>query len=125
MKYGKIISKILSRKSDNTGQVVVALVAGLAAGAIISILFAPERGADTRRAIGDRAKGLGNNIRDSYGSLKDRVFGAEESTAQIAEPEVPHFVHKPTKRKKSDIKELVNEFHQNEHHNGNTDQSLS
>ncbi|TCC94487.1 YtxH domain-containing protein [Pedobacter frigiditerrae] len=117
MKYGKIISKILNRRDNNNGMVAVALVAGLAAGAVISILFAPESGADTRRAIGDKAKGLGNGIKDSYSSLKDRVFGVDEVVEPAVAPEVPHFVHTTQKRKKSDIKELINEFHNGEHHN--------
>lgn len=117
MKYGKIISKILNRRENNNGMVAVALVAGLAAGAVISILFAPESGADTRRAIGNKAKGLGNGIKDSYSSLKDRVFGVDEIVEPDVAPEIPHFVHTTPKRKKSDIKELINEFHNGEHHN--------
>jgi gas vesicle protein len=117
MKYGKIISKILTKKSDNTGQVVVALVAGLAAGAILSVLFAPESGADSRKAIADKAKGIGNDIKDSYSSLKNRILGVDETQEAIATPEVPHFIHSTPKRRKSDIKELVNEFHNGEHHN--------
>ncbi len=117
MKYGKIISKILNRRDNNNGMVAVALVAGLAAGAVISILFAPESGTDTRRAIGDKAKGLGNGIRNSYDSLKDRVFGVDEVIEPAVATEVPHFVHTTQKRKKSDIKELINEFHNGEHHN--------
>ncbi|WP_316768771.1 YtxH domain-containing protein [Pedobacter frigiditerrae] len=117
MKYGKIISKVLNRRESNNGMVAVALIAGLAAGAVISILFAPESGADTRKAIGDKAKGLGDGIKNSYGSLKDRVFGADEVIEPAVAPEVPHFVHTTQKRKKSDIKELINEFHNGEHHN--------
>lgn len=117
MKYGKIISKILTKKSNNSGQIAVALVAGLAAGAIISILFAPENGSEIRKAIGNKAKGLGNGIKDSYGALKNRVLGMDELIEPVIKAEVPHFVHTTPKRKKSDIKELINEFHSGEHHN--------
>jgi len=48
MKYGKIIEKLLTHKSNNKAQIAVALVAGLAAGAVVSILFAPDNGAGTR-----------------------------------------------------------------------------
>jgi gas vesicle protein len=114
MKYEKIISKILAKKTDNSGQVAVAVVAGLAAGAIISILFAPESGANSRKAIAHKAKDLGNGIKNSYSSLKDRILGVEE---EIAVPESPYFVHSTTKRKKSNIKEVINDFHNGEHHN--------
>jgi gas vesicle protein len=111
MRYSKLISKYLTKRNNNA-QVVVAVVAGLAAGAILSILFAPESGSDTRSAIGNKAKGIGGGLKNSFTSLKDRLMGnVSEETAQPA-PEVPHFKHTPTKRRKSDIKDLVSEAHQ-------------
>ena len=74
MKYGKLISK-LTKRSNNNGYVAVALVAGLAAGALLSILFAPESGEDTRRVIRDKAKGLGDNARDKFNALKNKFNG--------------------------------------------------
>ena len=71
MKYGKLISK-LTKRSNNNGYVAVALVAGLAAGAILSILFAPESGEDTRKLIRDKAKGIGDNAKDKFAALKNK-----------------------------------------------------
>jgi gas vesicle protein len=118
MNYEKIISKILTRKSDNSGQVVVALVAGLAAGAILSILFAPESGDDTRRRITYKVKSLQDGVKNSYGFFVNKFTGKNEELEEPVAIEIPHFVNtNPLKRKKSDIKELVNEFHNGEHHN--------
>lgn len=110
MKYTKLLSKIFDNRSNNNGQVAVALVAGLAAGAILSILFAPDSGANVRRGIADQARGLGNGIRDGYGRLRDRVVGQQELDEPIA-TEMPHYTHKVTKRPKSDIKDIVHEAH--------------
>lgn len=122
MKYGKLISK-LTKRSDNSGYVAVALVAGLAAGAILSILFAPESGEDTRRKISGKAKDLGDAARDKYTSLKNKITGNdfEEHAVDVA-PEVPHFVHKVPKRRKSDIKDIVHDANAEAHH---TEQPIS
>lgn len=121
MKYNKLISKYLTKRNNNA-QVVVAVVAGLAVGAVLSILFAPESGAETRNAIGDRAKGLGNGVKNSLASLKDRLMGTEMEDTNKPTAEVPHFTHTTTKRRKSDIKDLVSEaHHQGDHH---TEQSI-
>ncbi|WP_216847280.1 YtxH domain-containing protein [Pedobacter boryungensis] len=117
MKYGKLIGKILSQKSNNNGQVAVAIVAGLAAGAIISMLFAPESGKDARKLIGDRAKGLGSSARDTYAALRNKIVGNdfEEHKDGVA-PEVPHFVRTPVKKRKSDIRDIIHESHVEEQH---------
>ena len=120
MKYSKLLTKIFAKKSDHTAQVVVAVAAGLAVGAVISILFAPKKGADTRNLIGDSATRFGSGIRDQYTSLKNRVIGNQEIEEAVA-PEVPHFTHKVPKKRKSDIKELIEEAHHHEsaeHHEG-------
>lgn len=111
MKYGKILSKCFKQQS-NDGYVAVALVAGLAAGALLGILFAPERGTDTRKKIGDSARGVRDGVRDSYASLKNKIVGEVEELAP--ETEIPHFVRETTKRRKSDIKDLIDEAHASE-----------
>lgn len=117
MKYGKLIGKILSRKSSNNGQVAVAIVAGLAAGAVLSILFAPESGKDARKLIRDKAKDLGSSARDTYTTLKNRISGNnfEEHKDDVA-PEVPHFVRTPVKKRKSDIRDIIHESHVDDQH---------
>ncbi|MDQ7949242.1 MAG: YtxH domain-containing protein [Pedobacter sp.] len=110
MKYTKLLSKIFDNRSNNNGQVAIALVAGLAAGAVLSILFAPDSGANVRKGIADQARGLGNGIKDGYGRLRDRVIGQQELEEPIA-AEVPHFTHKVTKRPKSAIKDIIHDAH--------------
>jgi gas vesicle protein len=120
MRYEKLISKYLKR--SNSTDVAVAVVAGLAVGAVISILFAPSTGYGTRTSLANKAKDLGNSLRDSYSSLRDRIVGASEAEEPVAQ-EMPHFIHKSHKKPKSDIKELLNEAHQ--HEKPHTEQSIS
>ncbi len=108
MKYRKTIGKLLHKKSDDNLKVALALVAGLAAGAIVSILFAPSKGEETREKIADQAKNLQYGIKDKYNLLKEKVFGVEAIEEDI-ENEIPHFVKKNVKKAKSDIKDVVHE----------------
>lgn len=77
--------------NDNT-KVLLALLAGVAAGAALGILFAPEKGTETRDKLNDALKNLGDTIKDRaaeeiehLAAMKDKVveniktkFNAEE-----------------------------------------------
>lgn len=116
MKYKKLIANIFAQRDNNNAQVAVALVAGLAVGAALAILFAPESGSDVREGISDRTKGLRENFKDGYASLRGKLFGETEEEEEQAAPEVPHYNHTAPKRPKSDIRELIHEAHTGEHH---------
>ena len=110
MKYWKLISK-LTKKKDNTGYIAVALVAGLAAGAVLSLLFAPERGSKTRKIIGDKALDIADTTKDRYASLKNKIKESHLELEDEVAAEIPHFIRAVPKKKKSDIAEIVNDSH--------------
>ena len=65
---------------NDNAKVVAALLAGLAAGAALGILFAPEKGSETRDKLNDSLKDLGDAIRkrtaeqiEQLTELKDKV----------------------------------------------------
>jgi gas vesicle protein len=113
MKYNKLIAKYLAKNSHNNAQIAIALVAGLAAGAVISILFAPDSGSGTRGKIAGKTRDLKYGLQDRYSALRAKVFGIEAIEEDIVEHEVPHFKHNAPKRKKSNIQEILEEAHQN------------
>jgi gas vesicle protein len=63
--------------SDNS-KVVVALLAGLAAGAALGILFAPEKGAETRDKLTESLKRLGDSIKETAANEIDNLVGLKD-----------------------------------------------
>ncbi len=68
---------------NDSGKVVAALLAGLAAGAVLGVLFAPDKGTDTRDKINDSLADLGDAIKErteeqvnQLNDLKEKVLAA-------------------------------------------------
>ncbi len=78
---------------DNS-KIVVALLAGLAAGAALGILFAPDKGNETRDKLAESLKNLGDSIRetaaneiDNLVGMKDKIVGNIKTKIKGAEEE--------------------------------------
>lgn len=57
------------------GKTILGVLAGLAAGALLGVLFAPRKGKETRQKIADEAK-------DAFGKMKDKMNNAENDFSQ-------------------------------------------
>lgn len=67
--------------NDNT-KVVVALLAGLAAGAALGILFAPERGTETRDKLSESLANLGDSIKETAANEIDKLVGLKDKVVE-------------------------------------------
>lgn len=79
--------------TDNS-KILAALLAGLAAGAAIGILFAPEKGSETRDKLNESLKNLGDSIKDraadeigNLSDFKERVVDSIKTKLRGAEEE--------------------------------------
>ena len=75
----------------STGKVLLGVLAGVAAGAIIGILFAPDKGCETRRKIAKSGKDLTDNLNETLkvflADLSEKFESAVKEAKESAEKE--------------------------------------
>ena len=83
MNYKKLLNDQLDRHTDNT-PAVVALLAGLAIGAALGVLFAPTSGTETRDLISDKTKDLAESAKDKLMTCKEKIKSGTDELTEIA-----------------------------------------
>jgi gas vesicle protein len=73
----------------STGKVILGTVAGLAVGAILGVLFAPDKGSATRKKIIDKghdyADGLTSKCKDIVNSISETFQSAKEDAQEFVD----------------------------------------
>ncbi|ULQ58231.1 YtxH domain-containing protein [Flavihumibacter rivuli] len=74
----------------NTNKMLTALAAGIAIGGVLGLLFAPDKGENTRKKISDGKKKLTDSINKSLHEGREKLSnlrsGMRESVPQMKEP---------------------------------------
>jgi gas vesicle protein len=75
MNYKKAITDRFQSKTRNTtaSTVVLALVGGIAVGAVVSLLFAPQKGEDTRNMIADKTRNLTDGVKEKFRAIRNKA----------------------------------------------------
>jgi gas vesicle protein len=76
---------------NNTGKIIVAAAAGAAAGAILAILFAPDKGSETRRKISGEGKKLAHDLTMKFEKVKEKFDHLKQGVQQKAKEAAEEF----------------------------------
>lgn len=89
-----------------SGNVFLGLLAGVATGAVLGILFAPDKGTATRKKIMDKSDDYAGAAKEKFNELRNAVNDKYESTKDV----VTELVSKEKKMYDDTKKEIKNTF---------------
>ena len=69
----------------NSGRLLVGLLAGVAAGALLGVLFAPDKGTETRKKISKKSRDFVDDVKHKYDDFVRGVNEKVESVKQEAD----------------------------------------
>lgn len=65
--------------SNNTGKIIGALVLGVAIGGVLGILFAPDKGSETRKKIRTKGGDLSDAMREKFDTFMEEMKEQSDS----------------------------------------------
>lgn len=63
----------------NNNKLLTSLIIGAAVGAVLGLLLAPDKGSETRKKIAKKSSGLGDDLMNKYGEVKETLKGKYDS----------------------------------------------
>jgi gas vesicle protein len=76
---------------ENSGKIVGALILGAAVGAALGILFAPDKGTETRKKLFNGAKDMADNLTDKIKEGASKFRDKADDFADLAENKASEF----------------------------------
>ena len=77
----------------DTGKILQGVLAGVAAGAVLGILFAPDKGSVTRRKIATKSEYIKDGLKDKFNEFVDDVSEKYEKLKDEVSDFTEHFKH--------------------------------
>jgi gas vesicle protein len=69
----KSIKGVAGHRSTSASSIAIALIGGIAVGTLVSLLFAPQSGEDTRNMIASKSRDLKDNMKEQLKNLKSKM----------------------------------------------------
>lgn len=76
---------------NNNGKILAAVAAGIAAGAVLGILFAPDKGSETRRKINEAGESLADNVKEKFSKGREKFNDMKEKVEHAVKEKVEQF----------------------------------
>jgi gas vesicle protein len=76
---------------NTSGKILAAVAAGIAAGAVLGILFAPDKGSETRRKINEQGKKFTDDVKDKFSKGKEKFSQFKEDIEKTVKEKVEEF----------------------------------
>jgi gas vesicle protein len=76
---------------NTSGKILAAVAAGIAAGAVLGILFAPDKGSETRRKINEKGKKFTDDVKDKFSKGKEKFNDLREDFEKKVKETVEEF----------------------------------
>ena len=69
-------------KSNDTIKIVGAVLLGVAVGVGLGMLFAPDKGSETRKKLAEKGDDIKDNIKDKFNDLVDEIKAEFEKSVK-------------------------------------------
>lgn len=74
--------------------VIVGVLGGMAVGAVLGVLFAPDKGSSTRKKIVDKSNSLADDVKSQLTAIADKLANRSEELASKVEDTIKEEVQK-------------------------------
>lgn len=92
----------------NTGKIILSIVVGVAAGAVLGVLLAPDKGSETRRKISQKGNEVADELKDKFNDFIENMLDKFDTVKAEAENLAQKGMHK-VEEIKNELKHPMNQ----------------